>query len=210
MAEIRFYSINGRALSLDSYTDLAPHLTEAERYRLPKKSAQGAWRRHILSRLLMRRCVIDAFGDVKQVTYHADSAPQIECDSVNLSLSHCGAVAAVAIGYDCRVGCDVLTIGRSKNWRQLYRRWFHESDIKWLSDAPEAEQEHRFTELWCRKEAFAKAFDKSILECLGMDIMKAAPWAYSQILSEFGCAVVSDKAARIRVISVKPECLLGP
>ena len=138
MAKVSFYYVDGKTLSPDNYEALEVRLTETERYRLPDKRKVGARHRHILSRALMRYGVTQEFGGLKSVEYPKDNAPYILDAPVHLSLSHCGSIAAIAIGHDCLIGCDVLTSGRSKHWRQLVNRWFHAAEIDWVMAASES------------------------------------------------------------------------
>ena len=148
-------------------------LTGSEVDRLPARRLGDAWKRHILSRRLVRFAVSSYLGrsDIV-VDYPKDSAPILkghDLSGVNLSLSHCGENAAVAIASGVAIGCDILTRSRRVRWSEISSSFFSEAEAAWISE-PHAPSRERFDRLWCAKELLAKLSGQSLFEFLRRDI----------------------------------------
>lgn len=73
---------------------------------------------------------------------------------VRFSLSHSGELVLCALS-DGEIGCDVE---RPRPFDPaLVRRFFHESEQRWLFSLPEGEQSAAFLRLWTLKESYLKA-----------------------------------------------------
>jgi phosphopantetheinyl transferase len=198
-------------------------LSAAERRRLPRASPQrlhlpehrreGARRRHILSRRLMRFATAAELGGPKvRVEYPDNGPPRLAARSQrseSLSLSHCCETVAVVVADRPIVGCDILSLARTIRWQPIAAAFFSEDDYTWIMAAPDEARE-RFGSLWCMKEAVAKCSGAPLLRCLRDGVAasgKSKFWVQSGRVADCTFAVASDVPLAVEVRDVPIEAL---
>lgn len=188
-------------------------LCAAERRRMPKHERGGAWRRHVLSRRLMRFAAMTRLRrENAQIDYPEDSAPRLRTGSptgLGISMSHCCETAAVAIAEHATVGCDILSSTRRLRWQHIASAFFDETDYAWMMDSPGAARA-RFNALWCAKEAIAKCSGKPLLECLRYSTTPGSAsryWTRTGTLADCTYAVASDRPLAVAILEVPLDAL---
>ena len=188
-------------------------LTEAERRRIPKRANDEAWRRHILSRRLMRFALADWFGSATpEIEYPDDGPPRpISAATIGVSLSHCQETVVVVLSEQTPIGCDILTSARKTHWQRIAKSFFSKAECDWLMEATATLSKKRFDYLWCTKEALVKFAGKPLLECLGHDVRPGqstlAFWSASGTVAGCTYAVVCSEPLVMKLIEVPADTL---
>ncbi|MEV7598302.1 4'-phosphopantetheinyl transferase superfamily protein [Kitasatospora sp. NPDC089797] len=93
---------------------------------------------------------------------------------VNWSASDALAVLALAEGR--AVGVDVERLGGARRAERMAARWFPSEEARFVAEAADpAERAVRFAELWCRREACAKAYGGRLTQALGVPVAGPSP-----------------------------------
>lgn len=128
----------------------------AERLRIPEKRRQFIAAQTALRRILARYLGIDA-GTVA-FGYGAHGKPFLPAaPDLAFNLTHSGRLALVAVTAGADLGIDVEHLVRDRPFLRLARRYFAESEHRWLAALPEPEQRGGFYRTWVLKEAYLKA-----------------------------------------------------
>ncbi|MDP4153588.1 MAG: 4'-phosphopantetheinyl transferase superfamily protein [Bacillota bacterium] len=90
--------------------------------------------------------------------YSDNGKPYLDCDDY-FNISHSGELAVCAVG-DKKVGIDVERLRTAD--MALARRFFCESEIKYLDRLDGTEKNSEFTRIWTMKESYVKCSGMSI------------------------------------------------
>ena len=129
---------------------------DAYRFDSDKRLSLGAW--------VLLSAAFDRLGlpfDPSAYAVTANGKPYLVGSPYHFSITHTGEVVAVAVS-DSPCGIDAEVIARQS--RRIAERFFHPAESAYLaafdSDAYDAE----FTEIWTKKEAFAKLTGEGIAD----------------------------------------------
>lgn len=104
--------------------------------------------------------ILERYGGAEgplRVIYRASGQPAVEGrPDLSISLSHSGAVAALAIGRECALGVDLERVRPIAQIDRLARRFFSEDETAAVLRCPEPERLFAFFRTWVRKEAYLK------------------------------------------------------
>lgn len=140
---------------------LAGVLDEAERARASRLGQPGQERRYIVSHGAAR-IIIGGFtgvpADRVEWRRSPNGKPELAgaCRGVQVSLSHSGHLAAVAITRDRRVGVDVQRFPATIDPLRMAERFYPPDEARFVAAGGPAGQLGRFIRLWARKEACVK------------------------------------------------------
>ncbi len=138
-------------------------LDAAERERLARFRAEPQARLFVVGRILLRRQLAQRLGCAPaalRFRLNPAGKPQLDGEhagALDFNLSHTGTLLALAISSAGPVGVDIDSHGRRNRIDALARRFCSPREQALLARLPEAEQRHRFMEMWALKEAFLKA-----------------------------------------------------
>jgi 4'-phosphopantetheinyl transferase len=85
---------------------------------------------------------------------------------LHFSVSHSGAVAAIAVARDRRVGIDVERIQQDLSWEPIAARFFSSADVAVIKDRPPADRSRAFFDCWVRKESYLKGLGLGLTRAL--------------------------------------------
>jgi 4'-phosphopantetheinyl transferase len=167
------------------WTDL-PDSVAAGMERLLDEAERG--RADALADLVSRRRFIAAHGAVRVVLgerlgvppaslrwrYGPHGKPGLAGAEVQVSLSHSGGLAAVAIAGRRRVGIDVQQVVNGLAAARMAARYYPPAEARFVLAAGDpAARAARFTRLWARKEACLKVAGGRLLPGLAQPVMGA-------------------------------------
>jgi 4'-phosphopantetheinyl transferase len=145
----------------DLATRLAGMLDDAERARAARLAHIGHERRYVVAHGAAR-VIIGGFAGVPagQVEWRRgrNGKPELagRCGGIQVSLSHSGRMAALAIARDRRVGIDVQEFPATMDPVRMAERFYPPDEVKFVTAGATAGQLARFIRLWARKEACVK------------------------------------------------------
>ena len=200
-------------------------LDAPERARLRIMRDAGARLRFSAGRWLVRRVLARRLGCTEaEVELAADThgRPSLAAGGIDFNLSHAGSLVVLAVG-TVRVGIDVETTNRTRDWRAIARRFFSPVEVAAIDACDEAGQRAAFFRAWVRKEAFVKAlgtgiatgfgrFDVSVGPCpalLGarIDGVDEEEWSIRDLPpspSHLGAVAIHSTRPRVRLHDVAP------
>jgi 4'-phosphopantetheinyl transferase len=82
------------------------------------------------------------------------------------SVSHSGAVAAITVAIDRRVGIDVERIQPDLSWEPIAKRLLSADDVAFIEGRPPAERCLTFFGCWVRKESYLKGLGVGLTRAL--------------------------------------------
>jgi len=162
-------------------------LSVEERTAASKYVHEGARRRYVAGRILLRLSLSYRFGGVPaawRLRRDERGRPEITgpkpLPDAHFSLSHSGdAVVCLVASGTGRVGVDVEVARRPiRRSRALAQRCCSEAERAWLAQLRTAERDRAFLELWTLKEAYAKAIGIGLgvgLSRVGFDLSEGMP-----------------------------------
>jgi 4'-phosphopantetheinyl transferase len=139
--------------------------------RLARGEDRALWihTRALLRRLLAGQLSVDpqriVFGEGPLGKPKVVSEPASN-GRLEFSVSHSGAVAAITVARDRRVGIDVERIQPDLSWEPLAKRFFSAADIASIEGRPPAERLHTFFDCWVRKESYLKGLGVGLRRAL--------------------------------------------
>lgn len=87
-----------------------------------------------------------------------DGKPGIKnMKGLQFNLSHTRDYALLGVSEQCRVGIDIELIKPSRDIMAIAKRFFSESEYRWLTACDDEQRHALFYQLWCHKEAYLKA-----------------------------------------------------
>lgn len=130
---------------------------------------------HGAARVIVGRC-LDTPPQRIRWQYGQYGKPELDGAGPRFSLSHSGAVAAVAISPRRPVGVDLEKLASGIDPARMARRYFPAAEADHVAAAEsEEEQAQRFVRLWTRKEACLKAAGARLSDGLGLPVGGAGP-----------------------------------
>lgn len=134
----------------------------AQRFKFEKDRYSFIAARGILRTILSRYLRIDP--EMIQFNYSAKGKPFLAQVSlpINFNLSHSQGKAIYAIALNQTLGIDLEAI-RSIEALSLAKRFFCESEYRWLASLSPQEQNSAFFKLWTCKEAYLKATGEGLV-----------------------------------------------
>lgn len=93
------------------------------------------------------------------------------------SLSTCGTLAMVATSWGRAVGVDLERVPPDDAAVRIARRFYPTAEAAWVAaaaDVPDCPAA-KFATLWCRKEAWTKAFGRRLIDGLALDVRGTGP-----------------------------------
>ncbi|MDZ4689387.1 MAG: 4'-phosphopantetheinyl transferase superfamily protein [Planctomycetaceae bacterium] len=169
--------------------ELSPdEVVRAERYLVEPPRRQFVTTRRALRRLcgailsLDPREVLIEFTQFGKPAIAAAQNPH----GLAFNVSHSGAWAAIAIGWQRRIGVDLEAVKPQLNWRGLAGRFFAEGEQQQLAELPEPLQPHGFYRVWTGKEAYMKATGLGMSFSLKDFTVAADPRVTPQVLDVVG------------------------
>ena len=200
-------------------------LDAPERARLRIMRDAGARLRFSAGRWLVRRVLARRLGCTEaevELAVGAHGRPSLAAGGIDFNLSHAGSLVVLAVG-TVRVGIDVETTNRSRDWRAIARRFFSPVEFAAIEACDEAERRTAFFRAWTRKEAFVKAlgtglatgfarFDVSIgprpaLTGARIDGVDASEWSIRDLAAgpdHLGAVAMRTTRPRVRTRDVEP------
>jgi 4'-phosphopantetheinyl transferase len=145
----------------DVVAGLAGVLDDAERARAADLGQPGQERRYVVAHGAAR-VIIGGFAGVApgQVEWRRgqNGKPELAggCRGIQVSLSHSGHIAALAITRDRRVGVDVQRFPAATDPVAMAERFYPPDEARFVAAGGTAGQLARFIRLWARKEACVK------------------------------------------------------
>jgi 4'-phosphopantetheinyl transferase len=141
--------------SLESLLD-EQELQRAKLLRSPDKA-----RSFVVARARLRQILSGYLGREPQslrFSYGPAGKPALAglVDSLSFNLAHSGNWCVCAVVGRGEVGVDVETINPGLDYAKLARRFFSETENKWLRACPEPRRLRCFYRIWTRKEAWLK------------------------------------------------------
>jgi 4'-phosphopantetheinyl transferase len=110
-----------------------------------------------LLRLILGRYTGIAAADL-EFNYTANGKPSlVQPLSLHFNLSHSQDRAIYAVGRDCSPGVDLECLRPVDHLIPISRRYFSETEVKWLEAETDNAQALMFFRLWTAKEAYLKA-----------------------------------------------------
>jgi 4'-phosphopantetheinyl transferase len=134
-------------------------VARAERYLVEPPRRQFVATRAALRRLcgamlsLAPRDVVFEFAQFGKPAVAAVQNPH----GLTFNVSHSGAWAVIAIGWQRRIGVDIETQEARRDWRGLAERFFSTDERRQLAALPEPLRHAAFYRIWTSKEAYLKA-----------------------------------------------------
>ncbi len=184
-------------------------LSVEERLAASKYVHEGARRRYVAGRVLLRLSLSHRFGGdpaTWRLRRGERGRPELTgpqpLPQVRFSLSHSGdtVVCLVASGTG-KVGVDVEVVRPLRRRRALAQRCCTDAERAWLSGLPAAERDRAFLQLWTLKEAYAKAIGIGLgvgLSRVGFDLGEGtAPRAHFD-------PSLGDDASRWKFVLLRP------
>ena len=200
-------------------------LDAPERARLRIMRDAGARLRFSAGRWLVRRVLARRLGCTEaevELAVGAHGRPSLAAGGIDFNLSHAGSLVVLAVG-TVRVGIDVETTNRSRDWRAIARRFFSPVEFAAIEACDEAERRTAFFRAWTRKEAFVKAlgtglatgfarFDVSIgprpaLTGARIDGVDTSEWSIRDLAAgpdHLGAVAMRTTRPRVRTRDVEP------
>ena len=200
-------------------------LDAPERARLRIMRDAGARLRFSAGRWLVRRVLARRLGCTEaevELAVGAHGRPSLAAGGIDFNLSHAGSLVVLAVG-TVRVGIDVETTNRSRDWHAIARRFFSPVEFAAIEACDEAERRTAFFRAWTRKEAFVKAlgtglatgfarFDVSIgprpaLTGARIDGVDASEWSIRDLAAgpdHLGAVAMRTTRPRVRTRDVEP------
>ena len=134
-------------------------LSVEEKKRLSKIKNASSRRVFISSRVVMRKLFSGYLGgspDNIEIDVQPEGKPFLKNSPARLefNLSHCGEQILLAIANQTAVGVDIEAIRPVKNWQQIARKVFSESQLEKLDSSPNSSID--FLPLWTEFEAHQK------------------------------------------------------
>ena len=147
--------------------ETALDMTERTRLRSIRRAAArlhfsaGRWlTRHVLARRL--GC---AEADI-ELTTDPYGRPSLVAEDIDFNLSHAGSCVVLALSV-ARVGIDVETVERVRDWRAIAGRFFSAGERAAIAACAASGQRTAFFRTWVRKEAFVKALGTGVATGFG-------------------------------------------
>ncbi|WP_051830464.1 4'-phosphopantetheinyl transferase family protein [Streptomyces novaecaesareae] len=95
---------------------------------------------------------------------------------LRVSWSASGRLAVLALAEGRAVGVDVERIHEARTAERMAARWFPFEEARSVAEPAEpAERAARFTALWCRREAFVKAYGGRLAQSFGVSVAGPSP-----------------------------------
>ncbi|WP_156104068.1 4'-phosphopantetheinyl transferase family protein [Shewanella mangrovi] len=99
--------------------------------------------------------------------------------SLHFNLSHSGDYLAIAVSDHAWLGVDIENTKVTRNWSEIAKHYFAESEYQLLQRLPETQQAVMFYRLWVLKEALMKARGTGLRESLAhYDFSSMLPCSY--------------------------------
>ena len=200
-------------------------LDAAERARLRIMRDAGARLRFSAGRWLVRHALARRLGCTEAevaLAVDAHGRPSPIGGGIDFNLSHAGSLVVLAVG-TVRVGVDVETTNRPRDWRAIARRFFSAVEVAAIEACDEAGQRTAFFRAWVRKEAFVKALGTGIATGFGrfdvsvgprpallgarIDGVDAGEWSIRDLApgpEHLGALAVRSTRPRVRLHEVEP------
>jgi 4'-phosphopantetheinyl transferase len=157
---------------------------ELERLRRIVDPVQRA--RRARCRAALRSILGEALGvPAKRVPLATDPGGKpyvIGARGLSFSVSHSGAVGAIAVATEGPVGVDIEVARSPRNVVRLARRWFSSAEIGALERLPPDLRARSFLRCWTAKEAVAKAVGEPLSELIHQVIVDPDPRRPPRIL----------------------------
>jgi 4'-phosphopantetheinyl transferase len=132
-----------------------------ERERAARFKVEAPRRVFVAARGVLRRVLAQQLerdpGTIRFVIGSHGKPHLSPASDLHFNLSHSGATVALATSRGVEVGVDVEEVTRRLDHLRLARRFFAESEIHALAEAPRADTARRFFHFWTAKEAVLKA-----------------------------------------------------
>jgi 4'-phosphopantetheinyl transferase len=115
-------------------------------------------------------------------THGPNGKPELagSCAGIQVSISHSGALAALAVSRDRRVGVDVQELRENVDASQLAARFYPAAEARFVASAGGAAARlSRFVWLWARKEACVKVAGGVLMQGMRLPVHGRAPLVVS-------------------------------
>ena len=171
-------------LPADTVATLAEVLDDDERDRAAEMSDDGNRRRFVVAHAALR-LIVAPWLDIPAgaVRWHRGphGKPELAgATGAQVSLSHSGEFAAVAVTGTRRVGVDLqeLAAGMDRTGAavRMASRWYPPAEARFVADAADpTERADRFARLWARKEACVKVAGGQLVPGLRLAVRGPSP-----------------------------------
>lgn len=156
---------------------LAEVLDEVERARAARLARGGHERPYVVAHGAAR-IIIGGFAGIAAGRVEwwrgPNGKPELtgDCRGVQVSLSHSGQLAALAITRDRRVGVDVQQIPARTDPLRMAERFYPPDEARFVAAGPTGEQQlDRFIRLWARKEACVKVAGGVLMQGMRLPVL---------------------------------------
>ena len=78
-------------------------------------------------------------------------------DQLHFNISHSNDFFCCAISKEENIGIDIEYTSKRRQWKEIAINYFHKEEIKFILKDSENKREHKFYEIWTKKEAYLKA-----------------------------------------------------
>jgi 4'-phosphopantetheinyl transferase len=160
--------------------ELMAVLDDSERPRAAGPGQPGHERRHIVTHGAAR-VIIGRFAGIAAERIEWRSGPNGKpelggaCRGLQVSLSHSGGLAALAIAPDRRVGVDVQAFPARMDPVRMAERFYPADEARFVAGGGTGGQLGRFIRLWARKEACVKVAGGVLMQGMRLPVRGAGP-----------------------------------
>lgn len=139
------------------YTRFREEVAEEKRERIDRYRFAADYKRSLLGDAMARKMIQNvtgiAGGDL-DIRTDANGKPYVNnADHIHFNLSHSGEyVACILSDRPCGIDVELMKEGNSK----IARRFFPESEYRYILDGAEEMRKERFYEIWTAREAYSK------------------------------------------------------
>ncbi len=168
-------------LPADTVAWLATLLDDDERRRADSMSDAGNRRRFVVAHAALRLVVAARAGvPAGELRWnrgpHGKPSPVAAGRTVEVSLSHSGEFAAIALTDGRRVGVDLQQLAAGVDPNRMAGRWYPPAEARFVAAATDpADRAERFGRLWARKEACVKVAGGRLVPGLALPVLGASP-----------------------------------
>jgi len=164
---ISIFKINIDEIDSVTFSEEYGKLSETEKKRVDSLKNYDDKRRSLAGKILLRNGIKKLYGKEDYcITYSEKGKPILPF--CFFSISHSEKIAVCAIS-DSAVGIDVEKIKEVKK-KELYH-FFTKEESDYVNSGAE-DSDFRFLEIWTRKEAYLKCFEKSSASLSEISVLK--------------------------------------
>ena len=199
--------------------------TPGSAFRLHEMRSPVARLQFAAGRWLARRVLARRIGCTEaeiELAVDTHGRPSLASGGIDFNLSHAGSCVVIALS-EVRVGIDVESVERTRDWRAIAQRFFSPAETAAIEACTAQQRRMTFFRIWVRKEAFVKAlgtgvatgFDRfdvsagteAALLAARIEGVEAAEWSivdFEPGAGHLGAVAVRATRPRIRVREIRP------